>query len=300
MNYYQVLQVSPNATQDEIKTAYHIAAQIFHPDRLQQLSPVVKQQAEERLKIINDAYSVLSDPVKRRDYDKSIGIADGERYETEANYPNRDSASSSRKSADGLEQKIEKLRHECDFYQNEFSKVEVLHSTRRRKFWITSLLSGMAVLGILFVSFLIADTLQLNLIYVLPLIFLVQIGAVLFVYRSTLLTFEIWYHWIWYVLHIGKTVFLSWLVALLPWLIAVLALSAISDVLAVVAFLVIPVFIHVFICWKMIGQEMLPHVNEMEMDQFEAQYGNAMREAERRLNYYVAQRKARTAQTSTQ
>ncbi len=64
-DYYKILGVSENATQDEIKQAYKKLAMKYHPDR----NPGDKQ-AEEKFKEINEAYSVLSDPEKRRQYDQ--------------------------------------------------------------------------------------------------------------------------------------------------------------------------------------------------------------------------------------
>jgi len=69
MKYYEILDVSPDATPEQIKAAYRILVQLHHPDRLQQSSPSVRQYAEERLKRINEAYTVLSDPAKRAKYD---------------------------------------------------------------------------------------------------------------------------------------------------------------------------------------------------------------------------------------
>ncbi len=64
-DYYEVLGVKKNATEEEIKKAFRKLAMKHHPDR----NPGNKQ-AEERFKEINEAYAVLSDKQKRQQYDQ--------------------------------------------------------------------------------------------------------------------------------------------------------------------------------------------------------------------------------------
>lgn len=65
VDYYKVLGVNKNATQDEIKNAYRKLARKHHPD----LNPNDKE-AHKRFQQINEANEVLSDPEKRKKYDQ--------------------------------------------------------------------------------------------------------------------------------------------------------------------------------------------------------------------------------------
>lgn len=77
-DYYQILGVSRDATLEEIKRAYRRLALKYHPDR----NPGDKE-AEEKFKEINEAYAVLSDPEKRRQYDMLGAQAFSQRYSQE-------------------------------------------------------------------------------------------------------------------------------------------------------------------------------------------------------------------------
>jgi molecular chaperone DnaJ len=63
-DHYEVLEVSRDATQDEIKRAYRRLARLYHPDANQD-----DPEAAERFKEVSHAYEVLSDPAKRQNYD---------------------------------------------------------------------------------------------------------------------------------------------------------------------------------------------------------------------------------------
>jgi curved DNA-binding protein CbpA len=68
-NYYEILEISPSASQQEIRAAYKKLAVRYHPDK----NPDDKQ-AEEIFKLISQAYHTLSNPEKRNFYDIKIGL----------------------------------------------------------------------------------------------------------------------------------------------------------------------------------------------------------------------------------
>jgi hypothetical protein len=67
-NYYAVLELSPTATEADIKKAWHEQLQVWHPDRFNH-SPTLHRKAETRTQLINQAYQTLSDPIARTRYD---------------------------------------------------------------------------------------------------------------------------------------------------------------------------------------------------------------------------------------
>lgn len=68
-NYYEILEVDKNASQEVIEKAYKALAKKYHPD-LQQ--GIKKQEYAEKMKKINEAYDVLSDRFKREQYNQEL------------------------------------------------------------------------------------------------------------------------------------------------------------------------------------------------------------------------------------
>lgn len=71
-NYYQILQVSENASSEVIEKAYKVLAKKYHPDL--QSGDTKSRLAEGVFKEITEAYEILSDKVLREQYDKQIGL----------------------------------------------------------------------------------------------------------------------------------------------------------------------------------------------------------------------------------
>ena len=74
---YDVLNIKPNATKEEIVAAYRRMAQMYHPDKVAGLGPELKELAEQHMKAINAAYAVLGDPDRRAQYDRMRPAQDG-------------------------------------------------------------------------------------------------------------------------------------------------------------------------------------------------------------------------------
>ncbi|MFT7580338.1 MAG: curved DNA-binding protein [Myxococcota bacterium] len=83
-DYYALLEVSRDATADEIKKAFRKIAMKYHPDRND------TPEAEDRFKEANEAYAVLSDPEKRKQYDTYGAEGFGQRYTQDDIFSNVD------------------------------------------------------------------------------------------------------------------------------------------------------------------------------------------------------------------
>lgn len=69
-NYYDILGIKHDATQEQIKAIYKKLTLIYHPDRGTHLGV----DGEQRFRDIKEAYETLIDPDKRKEYDKKIGV----------------------------------------------------------------------------------------------------------------------------------------------------------------------------------------------------------------------------------
>ncbi len=70
VNYYDLLQISPHADVDAIKRIYRILSARYHPDNKETGDP-------DRYRLLTEAYQVLSDPIKRKEYDLQFEMGPG-------------------------------------------------------------------------------------------------------------------------------------------------------------------------------------------------------------------------------
>lgn len=83
-DYYKVLGVARDVSQDDLKKAFRKLAMQYHPDRNS------AKEAEEKFKEINEAYAVLSDPEKRKQYDMFGAEGFGQRFSNDEIFSNFD------------------------------------------------------------------------------------------------------------------------------------------------------------------------------------------------------------------
>ena len=81
-DYYEILGVSKNASQEEIMKAYKSLALKWHPDK----NPNNREEAERKFKEISEAKHILGDPEKRSKYDQ-FGICDGDGPQFDEGFP---------------------------------------------------------------------------------------------------------------------------------------------------------------------------------------------------------------------
>jgi DnaJ-class molecular chaperone len=81
-DYYGILEISRNATENEIKKAYRTLAMKWHPDK----NSTNKETAESKFKEISEAYNVLSNPKSKQMYDNH-GVCDGESPSFQNGFP---------------------------------------------------------------------------------------------------------------------------------------------------------------------------------------------------------------------
>ena len=75
-NYYKLLGIDTKANRQAIKQAYLAKIKEWHPDK----NPDCAEEAEEKTKVLNQAYHVLGNPEQRRNYDRMLRYTEGKNF----------------------------------------------------------------------------------------------------------------------------------------------------------------------------------------------------------------------------
>lgn len=116
-DYYQVLDVAVDASQDIIKEQYRFLVQAWHPDKFPNSSQKLK--AEEKMKEINEAYEILRTPTKRAEYDsrfRSTSFVHEQGYRSQTNQRQSEEEQRRKEEAEhrAREERLRKEREETE------------------------------------------------------------------------------------------------------------------------------------------------------------------------------------------
>jgi DnaJ-class molecular chaperone len=81
LTYYQILDVEPRCSKQELKASYYAISRVYHPDANRQLDAELRESCHRISKRITEAYCVLRDPRNRMAYDAKIGDGAGVRMQ---------------------------------------------------------------------------------------------------------------------------------------------------------------------------------------------------------------------------
>jgi len=147
IDYYNVLEIDKLADLETIRNAYRNLAKKYHPDTCQILS---KKEAEEKFKLISEAYDVLSDSNKRERYDLAIISKEIKKKNNEENTIKRQAATNW--SADGFHYEAFGCKPTNKYYTPDKAKQRV------ERIIVLSKIGVAFLLVILFIAFgIIAD-----------------------------------------------------------------------------------------------------------------------------------------------
>ncbi|MDH3876299.1 MAG: J domain-containing protein, partial [Desulfobacterales bacterium] len=76
VNYYELLGIEPKAGPQAIKQAYLNKVKEWHPDK----NPDRTEAAEEKTKVLNQAYHILGDAARRKNYDRMLRFTRGKDF----------------------------------------------------------------------------------------------------------------------------------------------------------------------------------------------------------------------------
>src|SRR5438093_5951246 len=91
-NYYELLGLAQTAPHDEIKRAFRQQIARYHPDKVQHLGREFQEMAADRAAELTEAYRILSDEGRRREYDGAVAAAGGQASRADAPPPQQGGA----------------------------------------------------------------------------------------------------------------------------------------------------------------------------------------------------------------
>ena len=162
-NYYEILEVSQNASSEVIEKAYKTLAKKYHPDL--QPDEASKKESENKMKEINEAYEILSDEEKRKIYNLELEEERRAQIEKTQSNANNISAEQERLRQESIRQ--QQLEYEIQMQE---ARQKAYHDAyiqdlknrgykiRYKKTFKDYIKSGIALLLTIFVLFLIVQT----------------------------------------------------------------------------------------------------------------------------------------------
>lgn len=144
-NFYEILNVSPDADFDAIRMAYRKLASAYHPDKY----PENTKFAEDMMKQINSAYNVLSDQSKREQYDAWLAMQEPSSASTETRReePSRQQNTSASEASRSHKAKSSKF-HADDNGRNEYSPRKLNFAFFKKHWFLVLAFTWMVLLGL--------------------------------------------------------------------------------------------------------------------------------------------------------
>jgi curved DNA-binding protein CbpA len=129
-NYYEVLEVQTNSTTQEIQQAYTRAKNAYTGDSLALYSLLSQDEANKILELIEEAYNILSDPTKRKQYNIARGIENSPNTATTVDVTDQDTEFKQNKNASGeMNKLVAKKRYGLDYTENTSFEQEIEQCT---------------------------------------------------------------------------------------------------------------------------------------------------------------------------
>ena len=104
-NYYDILEISKNASPEVIEKAYKALVKKYHPDLQSEIS---KEDAESKMKELNEAYETISNPEKRQIYDQKLEYIEKQQTQTQSKTQEQEQTPASSQTNPLYQQELQK------------------------------------------------------------------------------------------------------------------------------------------------------------------------------------------------